>query len=500
VLTAGGLGALALGLGGCTSDDFEPEASHDPDAPNTLLIVMDSTRADYVGAYNPRALAKTPNIDALAKESLVFDLAVPESMPTGPARRSILTGMRGFPHRDWIDTPDLPEEPGWTPIGDNQPIFTNVMGEAGVTTAYVTDNPFLIGPRFANFRRTLDYAEPQYSQGSYRVFNKPFTRVASRAEVEKYINPAIADTLEVGRLRGYEGWNAIFRHSERQSAAARVMRTGMRLLDEMKGKGPFFLGVDSFDPHEPFDPPPIYMKRYPPKVKGNLEEAGITPIQPWETPAGTVDDTEVDEETVERIRELYAAEVTYVDRWLGRLLNKLDDLRLTDSTAIYFMSDHGVTLGEHGILGKSRSRLHYHIYHVPCMIRHPAGKLAGKRSGFFASTHDIAPTLLSFMGVRAPGAMNGEDLSVLFDRRQPPDRPYFTAAYADYYLVGDGRFILITETTGREKRLYDTQTDPRELSDIATTDPGTVDRLYAALVNEAGGTLPQITARRVLGG
>src|SRR5829696_8918877 len=79
-LSAGGLGVLALGLSGCASDDFEPAASHDTDAPNALLIIMDSTRADYLSAYNSRALTKTPNIDALARESLVFDLAVPESM------------------------------------------------------------------------------------------------------------------------------------------------------------------------------------------------------------------------------------------------------------------------------------------------------------------------------------------------------------------------------------------------------------------------------------
>ena len=72
LLEAGGAGAAALGLGACGDDYFEPTTAHAKDAPNTLLIVTDSTRADYIGAYNPSSLAKTPNLDALARDSLRF--------------------------------------------------------------------------------------------------------------------------------------------------------------------------------------------------------------------------------------------------------------------------------------------------------------------------------------------------------------------------------------------------------------------------------------------
>src|SRR5688500_10901702 len=105
---AGAAGAAALGLGACGDDYFEPSTDHSSDAPNTLLIVTDSTRADYVGAYNPSRRKLTPNLDALARESLTFSLSVPEAMPTGPARRALLTGMRSFPYRDWVVTKGLP--------------------------------------------------------------------------------------------------------------------------------------------------------------------------------------------------------------------------------------------------------------------------------------------------------------------------------------------------------------------------------------------------------
>jgi arylsulfatase A-like enzyme len=499
VLKAGGAGAAALGLGACGDDYFEPSTSHGSDAPNTLLIFTDSTRADYVGAYNPGGRNRTPNLDALAKDSLTFSLAVPEAMPTGPARRALLTGVRAFPYRDWVPTKGLPPEPGWIPIPDHQPIFTEVLGEAGIETAYCTDNPFLIGPRFANFRRTLDWARPSFSQGAYRFLNKPFKRPAPRSAVERYLLPELSDSVEVGRLRSMVGWNSIYRHRERNFAAARVVRAGINLLDDLKDKRPFFLGVDAFDPHEPLDPPPVYVGRFGSEPKG-IEREGITPVQPFETPYSWSIEVDVDDETVERARELYAGEISFVDEWIGRLLNRLDDEGLLDETVIYYMSDHGLTLGEHGIMGKHAARAHWHIYHVPCMIRHPEGKLAGQRSDFFASTHDVAPTLLGFMGARAPGAMNGEDLSVLFEGKQPYERRWFTACYADYLIAGDRDWVLISDSEGRRKRLYDKRKDPQELVDVAGEHPQLVDRLWRVLEDEAGGTLPQFGRRGVVGG
>ena len=105
-MEAGGAGAAALGLAACGDDYFAPKTKHKRDAPNTLLIVTDSTRADYVGAYNHVSRNKTPNLDALARDSLLFDLAVPEAMPTGPARRSLLTGAALLP------LPQLGAHPG----------------------------------------------------------------------------------------------------------------------------------------------------------------------------------------------------------------------------------------------------------------------------------------------------------------------------------------------------------------------------------------------------
>lgn len=505
MLKAGGAGAgaLALSAAGCASEDFEEDVARDPDAPNVLLIVTDSTRADYIGAYNSDSIAKTPNLDALAADSLKFELAVPESMPTGPVRRSLLTGTRGFPSRDWVVSPPLPAEPGWTPIQPGQPILTDVLGRAGVNTAYSTDNPFIIGPAFVEFRRSLDIANPDYSQGAYRAFNTPFERLAEREEIEKYLLPLLSDTVEVERLRSHVGWNQIFRRGERNYSAARVMRRGMKALDELSERGgPFFLGVDSFDPHEPFDAPRAFVIEAAGTEPKGIEKRGITPIQPFDTPSSRLTTINLDDETVELIRELYAAEVTYADKWIGRLLNQMADKGLLENTMVFYLSDHGITLGEHNIIGKAASRPYRSIYHVPYMIRDPQGRRAGETSDYFATTHDVAKTILSAMGVRAPGPMNGEDLTVLFEGGDPFPRPYWTACYADNFICGDGRWFLMANALGGEtRRLFDTLTDPGELKDVSKENPEMVEKLWNVLIDEAGGSLPMFGQNAgVLGG
>lgn len=502
LLRRGGAGAAvagAAGLAACGIDD-EPRLSRRRDAPNVLLIVTDSTRQDYVGAYNPRSLARTPNLDALARQALRFDRAVPEGMPTGPVRRAILTGMRTFPNRDWTPTEGLPAEPGWTPILPHQPILTEVLGRAGVTTAYATDNPFLVGPRYLAFRRTLDLGRADLSQAAYRAFNVPFERLAPRSAIERYLLPELSDTVEVDRLRAYVGWNSLYRTSRRNYSAARVVRAGIAALDELKDRQPFFLGVDAFDPHEPFDPPQSdYAEAFGDEPRG-IQRRGIQPIQPFNTPASEVEALGLDDDTVQVVRRLYAAELSFADRWIGLLLDRLDELGLADDTVVWYLSDHGILLGERGIIGKSTSRPYREIYRIPYLIRHPEGRRSGERSDYFASTHDIARTVLSLMGVRAPGVMDGEDLSVLFDGGAPPPRDVWTACYQDTWMAGDGRWLLLAPEAGRLRRLYDTERDPAEEVDVAAKHPDQVDRLWRALEDAAGGTLPVFGRGTVVGG
>jgi arylsulfatase A-like enzyme len=143
-----------------------------------------------------------------------------------------------------------------------------------------------------------------------------------------------------------------------------------------------------------------------------------------------------------------------------------------------------VLLGEHGWVGKRFDEIHDELSHVPFLIRHPAGKAAGRESKYFASTHDVGPTVLSVLGQEIPGHMDGVDLSPLLDGRKPGRaRPYWTAAYNDHVAASDGRWLLISDNQGRRKRLYATS---NEGVNVAGSHPQLVNRLWGYVKRDAG--------------
>jgi len=110
---------------------------------NVILVVFDSLRKDCVGCYGqpPWGKVHTPVLDALAKESLVFDRAYPESLPTLPTRRALYTGRRVYPFHmaDYRLRGDFVGAPGWGPIPEDQPTVAESLQAAGVRTALVSD-------------------------------------------------------------------------------------------------------------------------------------------------------------------------------------------------------------------------------------------------------------------------------------------------------------------------------------------------------------------------
>jgi arylsulfatase A-like enzyme len=503
LLRAGGAGAAGAALAGPLASASRAQGSRDaPDGTrNVLLIISSNTRADFVGAFEDSVdIARTPNLDELAGQSLRFEQAVPESMPSVPARRAILTGMRSFPFRDWERTDQMPPEPGWNRIFEQrQPIVTDVMRSADVTTAYATDNPFLIGPSFANFRDTVDDFRAQPSQAAYSVYNEPLPEAASSAEVRSMLAPGLRGTPTEERMREYAAWNRANRRREQDYSAARVAGDGIDLLRELEGRQPFFLGIDMFDPMEPFDPP-------------GSDAVMPVPIEPG---YARVDEMGLDEGSLERVRELYAAELTFVDGWIGRLLDELDRLGLAANTLVYYLSDHGVALGERGMIGRP-PEAHDVVYRVPYMIRDPSGRRAGDRTEWFASTHDVAPTMLSWLGLTIPGKMQGEDLTAFFDDFEgedddddkdivegPKGRAHFTSAMGTTVLAGGEDYVMIATGMGTlegpEKKVFEVEEDRDDDGDEdeSVERPELIDRLWREVELAAGGTMPEFRDGRV---
>jgi arylsulfatase A-like enzyme len=446
LLQSGGAGAAGAALLGAAAAPRAAWAQPGDDvARGALLVVLPLVRADYVEAFEGGSGTKTPNLNHLADKSLRFDRAIPESMPAVSTRRALVTGMRSFPFRDWRRTDGMPAIPGFNPVWGYQPLMTEVMRAGGVETVYITDNPMFDGPRFPDVRRTAVSLERE---------------ATGRPGIETELLPS-------------------FKRLSR--ATERTFARGVRALRGMRRDAAFFVAVDPFDPRDAYEAPPVYIK--PDKVA----DEGLGPMN------GRLVELDFSDDQIDHVRDAYRDHVETVDKWVGRLMDVVPS-----GTVVYALGDHGIALGEHDYLGRAAPTSHRLSYEVPYLIRHPSGQKGGDDIDWYASTHDVAPTLLSFLGLTIPGKMDGEDLTALFDGVDPddmPDRDKSITAVASNIIIRDRRWLVIADRQKIERRMYDddeaVEDDITRFDNIADEDPGKLNELSVAAVNLAGGTLPE---------
>jgi len=180
------------------------------------------------------------------------------------------------------------------------------------------------------------------------------------------------------------------------------------------------------------------------------------------------------------------------DAWLGRFLDRVEDFGLAENTLLLLLSDHGACLGEHNDTGKPYWALYPELTDTVFMMRHPGGRGAGNRSDYYASTHDLAPTILAMLGIEKPEQMQGADLSPIFEGREPDQRrEHFTLGYNNYVWTRDERYVMFSTNTGEEAKLYDVSEDPGMRKNLAAKHPETVKHMFSEYVlKDAGGPLP----------
>jgi arylsulfatase A-like enzyme len=447
--------------------------------PNFLVVVIDTLRADHLGCYGGRAL--TPAMDELARRGLRFKHCYPEAMATVPARRSILTGRRVWPFRRWHEWPGLLNTPGWAPISDPDETFTSALNRAGYWTAYVTDNPWLgFARHYARFRESFD----RFERFSGQVGRAPASARVPKADLEQWLIPELGRVESVEeRMRSFIAAGGYWR-DESISWAAKVFGAAAQTLERAKQRQPFAIVADTYEPHEPWTPPRAYIDLFgDPAYDG--PEPGTSRymrVSEWLSPkrAGPV---------LERMRALYAAEVTMTDRWLGVLLTRLRELALEEDTVIVLVGDHGHLLGEHGWTGKIASILHPPLIHVPLIIVDP--RAGPRKTGYLAQTHDIGPTLLSLAGVRRQEGMDGVDLSPLLRGRRPREwRKFAYGGYANWHYARTHEWAYVANNFGEGRRLYDLERDEQEENNIARRHRRRIDALDAAIRRRAGRRIP----------
>ncbi len=444
---------------------------------NVVVVILDSLRRDHVGAYSNEWI-ETPNLDAFAEESLRFTRPYPESIPTVCARRAIYSGRRSWPFTDWVAPRGESFSPaGWQKMPEDQISFTEILSGEGYETALFTDTFHVFKPTY-NFQRGFDIFD--YARGqALDLYRLPFS-VPDEA-VDRYTVPGNeADTRETVRQHLA---NTAGRESEADWSSPQVFTRSMDYLQTAsRHDKPFFLVVDCFDPHEPWDPPESYANAYGDPI------GGYEPVMPDYTTTDYLSEREL-----ARMRDLYAGEVTMVDRWFGKFMDRMRSLGLMQDTMLLVLSDHGVALGEHGYTGKIPNVLWPEMTDTVFMIRHPEGKGAGTTSDFYASTHDVAPTILATLGLSQPEQMNGQDLTPILEGGGPlRARDHFTLGYSNYSWTRDDDYAMFCVNDGSDAKLYDLRQDPNMDNDISSTNGKLVKRMYDYILKDAGGKQPPI--------
>ena len=454
---------------------------------NVILIMNDSLRRDHVNCYGVPApwvrpghegepFIRTPNLDRLASDSMLFDRHYIASYPTVPNRTDLYTGRYGFCYR------------GWQPLEPTDVILPEIVKRHGYTTALFFDTPPM-GNNEYNFTRGYDAWEWVRGQLGDRYITDP--RVPT---------PVPADKHKVRRVEGTQQYlrNQRDRIHEEDYVAARTLRSAARWLEENHMQDGFLLWVDTWDPHEPFDPPSHYLDLYD---RPGYDGQHIIFPQYGHSDYMTPDE-------LNHVRALYAGEVTLCDTWVGHLLDTAERLGLFENTLIVYMTDHGHLFGDHGLEGKPGGQLGT-IYEptcrVPLIIRHPDGVGAGKRIQPLVQPPDILPTVLDFLDVPIPDTVQAKSIWPMLrgeterihefavSGRYPLGTMYsYTAATFDGWAgpdrvasaltVTDEKWSYICSPDTWVSHLYNLEDDPDQLNNLIDTHSEVAERMHTALI------------------
>lgn len=427
---------------------------------NVIQIVSDTFRRDHLGFYGNNWI-DTKNLDKIARESAIFDKAYLASFATIPCRHDLFTG------RYTTFTTDCTNN---TPLPKDVPILPQILRQAGYTTMLIADTYHLL--RDGNhFDRGFD--------GWWMIRGQEFDRCMTNSTIE---------TKKRENALGIRHSRNIQHHRfESDCFVAQTMTSAVKWLElNYNQHDKFFLYLDTFDPHEPWDPPKWYADMYDPHWKGGDVLGGAYRLGKGRGGRWRIAD-DFTENELNRLRALYAGEVTLVDRWIGLLLRKVEDLGLLENTAIIFTSDHGTFIGEHGYLGKS-IQLFEEVAHIPLIIRMPDSEgFNPRRYDSLVQSPDLMPTILDVASVKVPSTVQARSLVPLIRGEETNEReiaisasslyskqnlalirnmflPWIAVTSKEWAFLATGNSVPETDQTGRKiiPELYHLATDPNE--------------------------------------
>jgi arylsulfatase A-like enzyme len=248
---------------------------------------------------------------------------------------------------------------------------------------------------------------------------------------------------------------------------------------------PFILLIDIFDPHEPWDAPPKFQKMYRHEY----------PYERYLFGYG-VRNQDIRPEDLPVIRDLYAAEVTFSDHCIGRLLEQIRQMHLMEDTIIVFSTDHGTHLGEQGCVQKTPGLLNRCVTHIPLIIRHPDRSFAGKRVDGLVNAIDFLPTFLSLLGIKDYKNVDGQDMWRLVTGESPSIHEEVYSVFGNFGAIHtlDWHYFqnVRGKNAGKGPCLYDLKNDSLQSRNVLRNFPDAARQLRSKLENHLKTEIPPL--------
>lgn len=431
---------------------------------NVLFIVSDDLNCD-LGCYG-HDLVKSPNIDRLAKRGVLFENAYCQYPVCNPSRSSFMTGF-------------YPDQTGVLSNGGN---LRKALPNAVTMPQLFQQHGYFV----ARVGKIFHYSVPNAIGTSSADDPTSWQLVVNPRGIDREIHDRI-HTLEPGKFGGTLSWFNIKSRDEEHTdgiGATEAIRLMEAHHPKKTGK-PFFLAVGFYRPHTPYVAPSHWFDRYPrEKIHPVLEKTGDRDDIPLAALADRPGQRELSIARRKEIIQAYYASISLMDAQVGRLLDSLDRLELTDNTLIVFLSDHGYHLGHHGLWQKGD--LFEGSARVPLVISSPGMKNAGRRTKAVTELVDLYPTIAALCDIPAPDRLKGLSLlPALVDTSHAGRDGAMTVAWSrggrmhpeirgkqiKGYTIRTSRYRYTEWGGGRYgKELYDYDADPEEFTNLAGRD------------------------------
>lgn len=439
--------------------------------PNILLISIDSLRADHLSCYGYHR-ETSPRIDQAAREGARFENAFSTTSWTLPSHMALFTSLydtvHGVTNHDRILDP-------------SRRTLAQILSGEGYATAGFFTGPYLIpvfgfGRGFDKYIACFDYMEPGELNSKRSLGFDPNRHRSSHSDVT---NPRLLHEVE-------------------------------RWLDDAREE-PFFLFLHMWDVHYDYLPPADFEGRF-------TETSYETDVDFSSFETNAAINPNMDPRDLDHLIGLYDEEIAYTDQAVGRVLDRLDELGLTENTIVVILSDHGEAFFEHGTKGHQKD-LFDEVLRIPMIVKWPEVVPKGQVFSEQVSIIDVLPTLLEMAGVPPLEEAMGRSLGPLLRGERPPNDDEGSLVYAELsmrslknrrYLraIRTPRYKVIFNTTpGGEHAgkglLFDLKNDPKERFSLGADDADFAEEAVRRLnetikaANETAAALPRGEAGKV---